>query len=143
MYRRPSFIRRFSSSSFAVAMWPTKQQQPTATSTSHHSISASASSNGGIIDSTSSSSDDLYESHTHEKVYLPAKSIVVTLAMCVTLPFLIGYFGPLLDVTTDSSSDDFISSSSKEIGVGVGGKLIIFCFRMILFIVPSLCTSTL
>ena len=99
MCRRPSFIRRFSAS-FAVAMWPTKQQQlSTAPSTSHHSISASASANndnGGIIDSTSSSSDHLYESHSHEKVYLPAKSIAVAFALCITLPFLIGYFGPLL-----------------------------------------------
>lgn len=96
MCRRPSFIRRLSARA-AVAVWPTKQHLSGSSSTSHRS-SSSASGSNVFHDGTSTSSsvhvDEFYAKG--ERVYLPAKTLVGILALSTTIPFLIGYFGPLL-----------------------------------------------
>jgi len=81
-------MRRFSAS-VAVSLWPNKQHLSTSGPGSHPFKSTSD------VDHNHNTSND-HPDESYAKFHLPAKSIVGTFAMCFTLPFLIGYFGPLL-----------------------------------------------
>lgn len=98
MCRRPSFIRRFSARA-AVAMWPNKQHLSGSSSTPPQRSSSASGSNvldyGTSTSSSSSASDHANESAS-EKIHLPAKTLFGILALFTTIPFLIGYFSPLL-----------------------------------------------
>ena len=77
-------------------MWPNKQYLSESSSGSHRSSPANGSDDVFDNGTSTSSSDTVNEIHTHQTVYLPAKTLIGILAFCTTLPFLIGYFGPLL-----------------------------------------------
>lgn len=89
MCRRPSLMRRISAS-IAVAVWPNKQHLSTSASSSHPSSSTSAS---DVNQNTSPSNSHPDESYA--KVSLSTTSLVGIFAICVSLPFLIGYYCPL------------------------------------------------
>jgi len=82
-------MRRISAS-IAVAVLPNKQHLSTSASSSHPSSSTSAS---DVNQNTSPSNSHPDESYA--KVSLSTTSLVGIFAICVSLPFLIGYYCPL------------------------------------------------